>query len=540
MKVKLVEKLNLPRYLIEADIYESDYHKLLTQELQDKIVSNPELKEKVKKGIIDSEIAKLVEDEKDIKAILTNRDLDTDQVFPELMEKYLRLLHLPLGKDETALVIAELSREDPDRIFDNDAPLLEFIKNIANKVADLDYDVLRLIKELNKSGDITNLDLRNPSSWIASDNIWKKERKAADQMYKIKLKVFLSDSSNVKKFKTTAGKALPQNLADWNIASGETATNLKALYAKYNSDAYDKEEAEKQKHTLNLSDFIKENKWEISKVRDNLIKLIAETNLLDKNNEKDEKQRQDLILILKEVFSNKSDMINFMRNVRIPKDVSGTPDKLKPDDKNTKAIVSAVIKYLISEQSNIEKSVVDEFIIKPNSKISFKQYLTGKKLTEEQGYKEFINYLNTIEPQSVRKLYLDTFNRVWKDKDGLRKDLLSAMIDIDAKSNIQLANSLKNYIDSISKPDTKMSFRDYLTKNNLTEEEGFRDICKYLTRLQPKDIRANYVKAFKRIWEDKTGLRKDFLSATLIVDSKGNIQWAKSLKKYIDNIQNPQ
>ena len=452
MKVKLVEKLNLPRYLIEADIYESDYHKLLTQELQDKIVSNPELKEKVKKGIIDSEIVKLVEDEKDIKAILTNRDLDTDQVFPELMEKYLRLLQLPLGKDETALVIAELSREDPDRIFDNDVPFLEFIKNVANKVADLDYDVLRLIKELNKSGDVTNLDLRNPSSWIASDNIWKKERKASDQMYKIKLKVFLSDSGNVKKFKTTAGEALPTNLADWDIASEETAANLKALYAKYNSDAYDKEESEKQKHTLNLSDFIKENKWEISKVRDNLIKLITETNLLDKNNERDEKQRQDLILILKEVFSNKSDMINFMRNVRIPKDVSGTPDKLKPDDKNTKAIVSAVIKYLISEQSNIEKSVVDEFIIKPNSKISFKQYLAGKKLTEEEGFREIGKYLTRLQPKDVRNRYIDIFNYIWKDKAGLRKDFLSATLSIDSKGNIQWAKSLKKYIDNIQNP----------------------------------------------------------------------------------------
>ena len=540
MKFKLVEKLNLPRYLIEADTDNTDYHSLLTKELQDKLLSDPKLKEKVKKGIIDSEIAKLVENEDDIKAILTNRRLDTDSVFPELMEKYFRILKLPLGKDEAVLVMAELSKEDPINIFENDVPFLEFIKNVATKAADLDYDVLKLIKEFNKSGDITNLDLRNPNSWIASDNIWKKERKAADQIYKIKLKVFLSDSSNVKRFKTSAGEALPSNLADWDIASKEATADLKALYARYNSDAYDKEEAEKQKHTLNLSDFINENKWEISKVRDTLIKLITETNLLDKNNEKDQKEREDLVLILKEVFSNKSDMINFMRNIRIPKDVSGTPDTLKPDDKNTKAIVSAVIKYLKSEQSNIEKGVVDEFIVKPNSKISFKQYLTGKKLTEEQGYKEFINHLNAIKPQNVRARYIDNFKRIWKDQDGLRKDLLSAMIDIDAKSNIQVANSLKNYIDSISKPDTKMSFRDYLTKNNLTEEEGFREIGKYLTRLQPKDIRANYVKAFKRIWEDKTGLRKDFLSATLIVDNNGHIQWDKSLKKYIDNIQNVQ
>ena len=128
MKVKLVEKLNLPKYLIEADTNKSDYHSLLTQELQDKIVSNPELKEKVKKGIIDSEIAKLVEDEKDIQAILTNRDLDTDSVFPELMGKYLnKILKLPLGKDETILVMSELSKEDPTNIFENDAILFPYL-----------------------------------------------------------------------------------------------------------------------------------------------------------------------------------------------------------------------------------------------------------------------------------------------------------------------------------------------------------------------------------------------------------------------------
>lgn len=438
MKVKLVEKLNLPKYLIEADLYESDYHKLLTQELQDKIFSNPELREKVKKGIIDSEIVKLVEDEKDIKAILTNRDLDTDQVFPELMEKYLRLLHLPLGKDETALVIAELSREDPDRIFDNDVPFLEFIKNIANKVADLDYDVLRLIKELNKSGDITNLDLRNPSSWIASDNIWKKERKASDQIYKIKLKVFLSDSGNVKKFKTTAGEALPQNLADWNIASEETAAKLKALYSKYNSDAYDKEEVEKQKISSSLSTFIEENKWESFKIRDNLINIINNTKILIDN------RKKDIIAKLKEIFSNRSDLNAFMTNVRIPKDVAGTPDKLS--EKHKDIIANAINKYLNSKSLKLDQAIVKD----------------------------------------------------------------------------------------------KITFKDYLKSKNLTEEEGFREIGKYLTRLQPKDIRDSYIKAFKRIWEDKTGLRKDFLSATLSIDSKGHFQWAKSLKKYIDNIQNIQ
>lgn len=461
MRIKLVEKLT----------FLEDYsEKFQEYQLQKIIDTNKELLSEIQNDQVNIEIIDLIDSSDSANANLllhmltiTNDDKLKHAIYSKLFDMAdvsifdgIRNFSAHITPQAKELLIKELSFEDVNKVLSHNVPIFEYAKNYVENIdRDLDYNLLRAIQKLYEAKDLKAFDLKTNGNWLTNPLIYK-EQTLADMLYWIKLYIFMKDKQKTKEFKDKEGipafskrKNELGEEEDWTsweaiINQGKSAKQIQDDFSRFTND-----EAEaKSDNNISLRNWIKETNFDMTKPSNLFKYLVSIINKSDLNKD----SKANLINSLEDIFLKTDSINSFLTYFKFSKDISSDFKQITTNQANS--IVNKITDYVNNESNLAQKASLDRVKFKPNSSITF---------------------------------------------------------------------------------------RDYLKAKGLTEEEGFREIGKYLTRLPvSNDNKGNYIDAFKAIWKDKEGLRKDFLTAALSIDSKGHLQWAKSLKKYIDNIQNTQ
>ena len=457
MKVKLVEKLT----------FLEDYsEKFQEYQLQKVIDTNKDLLSQIQNDQVNIEIINLIDSSDSANASLLLHMLtltDDDNLKHAIYSKLFDMADVPIfdgirnfsahiTPQAKELLIKELSFEDVNKVLSHNVPIFEYAKNYVEHIdKDLDYNILRAIQKLYKAKDLKAFDLKTNGNWLTNPLIYK-EKTLADMLYWIKLYIFMKDKQKIKEFKDNKGilafskrKNELGEEEDWTsweaiINQGKSAKQIQDEFSRFTND-----EAEARSDSnISLRNWIKETKFDMSKPS-NLFKYLV--SIIDKS-DLDRDSKTNLINSLEDIFL-KTDTINsFLTYFKFSKDIPSDSNQITSNQANI--IVNNIIDYINNESNLAQKASLDKVKFKPNSSVTFRDYLKAKRLTEEEGFREIGKYLTRLPASSDSKSsYINAFKTIWKDKEGLRKDFLTAALSIDSKGHPQWAKSLKKYIDNI-------------------------------------------------------------------------------------------
>ena len=416
-------------------------------------------------------------------------------------------------------------------------PLLEFAKNLGVKgrVKDLPYRTVATIDALVKGKKILENDLIDMKSWLIDPNLYK-DKDEDSQVYKIKLKLFLDNSNNLKKFmldlahiekvyfpddaaEDSALKIGENNdfhltLGDWiNIVAKGDIKNLWALpvadlersmdnFTDTKSAAAEQARQKEREGKISVGEWLDNNKIERS---------LDELKRFDLAND----EYTEIITQLSS--SENKDLRNKLyRSCDVDQAIMNTTD-------GQKEIAKAIVAWYNKETtSKATDNSLKAFLARQGVDVS-KASLIRDKLVE---------YAKTaISDADKRNTYTSYVEKAIKKESILNNMLTKVLINDAAKDlNKEVTDKVTKFFNSANDKTkaTEATFEEALKEEAGTVEQGYSLIKAKLV------ADPNLLSKFEAIW--KTPERKaDFLKAS-VKRSGDTYDWLPAIQKYLNSV----
>lgn len=412
--------------------------------------------------------------------------------------------------------------------------LLEFAKNLGNKgVVNLPYNTLATVDALAKGKLIPLQDLSNPTSWLIDENLYKGDE--TDQIYRIKLSIFLQNPSNLKKFAVNKDKFnriwIPDDklesaiaLADKNngnltleswltlVADGKpenlwnspvSKDTLEATFNVFSDDAYVATEQEKQRERagkISLGEWLDNNK--IERTKEQLITFSKEDNYTD---------------FITEIFNESDSQRSIMfRSVLVDSSIPATDD-------GKSQIAKAILDW--NTKNNQSKSVdasLKAFLSKEDIDISSASAIKDK----------LIKYAKTAFSNiEQRNKYLQYVDKAVKN-EAILNNMLTKVIINDTKTDIakEVTTKVNNFFKSANNKakGLETTFENALIEEVGTTEQGY-GLLKSKLVTEPA-----LTEKFEAVWKTPER-RADLLKATVKREGE-TFDWLGALRTYLNSI----
>ena len=488
------------------------------------------------------------------------RDLKAFQRIAQLAKtknSRLMLLNFLLGKAENVLsnaakdyllIALQSAPEDTmTKALNGQWHLLEFAKNLGTiQVTNLPYNTLATVDALAKGKLIPLDNLSNPSSWLIDKNLYEGDEN--DQIYRIKLSIFLQNPSNLKKFAVNKNKfnkiwipddklksaaaiadknngnltleswlALVANGSPKNLWSSSVSKDtLEATFNVFSDDVYVAAEQEKQRERegkISLGEWLDNNK--IERTRDNLITFSKE--LQASKPEDTEKLKDTYTDFITDIFNASESQRGVMfRSVFIDSSIPAT-------DEGKSQVAKAILDW--NTKNNQSKSVdtsLKAFLNKQGVDISTASAIKDK----------LIEYAKTAFSNiEQRNKYLQYVDKAVKN-EAILNNMLTKVIINDTKTDIakEVTNKVNEFFKSANNKTKGLetTFENALIEEVGTVEQGY-SLLKSKLVAEP-----TLTEKFEAVW--KTPERRADLLKAMVKREGESFDWLSALRTYLNSI----